>query len=161
MKYRFLFSLLSLLVICSCQNTDKKERADETQKLVTMERFADSKIGTGDGTSFKLAVTEKSLLEKANEFVMSSNDGEQVSFKYKIETINSRRFLRLYREDGLISTVAIEYNSDKEAYFTGNTVCTSSSKENGCIPDDLYCTKIEGDAEDDCTKTSFAFYVSK
>jgi|GEM_PF-1953732 len=154
------FSLLFLaLLICSCETKDQDTSAEPPQELAKMERLAQSKIAIGDGTTFKLAVTEASLLNVSSKFISSSNNDDLVSYRYKIETINSKRFLRLYREDGLITTVAIEYNAEKGAYYTGNTVCTSSSKSNGCIPDGLYCTKVQEEpSNSNCSRTSFAFY---
>lgn len=158
MRPNIIYSLLAIFTLFSCQNTNLKTLKEQPQELATMKRFAASKIGTGDGNSFDLTVTETSLLKVSSDFIKSSNEGALVSYTYKIETIDSKKFLRLYRKDGKITTVELVYKPDEASYYTGNTVCTSSSKENGCIPNGLYCTKIENDLSNSCTKTSFGFY---
>ncbi|PRP67607.1 hypothetical protein [Nonlabens agnitus] len=159
MRLKLIYVLAFCVGITACKTQEKNDTTAQTPELEEMSRFAEAKIGVGDASTFQLAVTESSLLNAATKFIMESNDGNLVSYTYKIETIDGNRFLRLYREDGKITTIAIDYNSEKGAYYTGNTICTSSSSSKGCIPDGKACSKIENtDATGQCTKTSIAFY---
>lgn len=162
MKTQILYIFLFALIISSCESKKNIATTDQPIKLIEMERLAEHKIGTGNNSDFQLAVTESSLLDAATKFIMDNNEGKRVSYKYKIETIDSNRFLRLYREDGKITTIAINYNSKNGTYFTGNTICTSSSKSNGCIPDGKACSKIDDkNSAGQCTKTSVAYTDSQ
>lgn len=163
MKIKLLYLVVLFAFVSACKTQDAKNTTAQTLELTEMNRFAEAKIGNGDSKTFQLSVTESSLLNQASKFIMDSNDDERVSFNYKIEVIDSQRFLRLHREDGLITTVAIIYKENEKSYYTGNTVCTSSAKSNGCIPnpEGLYCSKVKESLEGSCTKTSFAYYDSK
>ena len=58
-----------------------------------------------------------------------------------IESINGKKFLRIFNDDNTVSTVELTLDNSN-FYFTGGTICKSkpNSPGEGCVPKGEYCT---------------------
>ena len=133
-----LFLLLSITLI-SCQTGNLKPSSPENVSS-EMVNFTYSKIAVEENGTLKLLVTKNSILKSAKRF--SEKLGQDINPQsLTIESINGKKFLRIFNDDNTVSTVELTLDNSN-LYSTGGTICKSkpNSPGKGCVPKGEYCT---------------------
>ncbi|MEP6260502.1 MAG: hypothetical protein ABJ092_02910 [Gillisia sp.] len=139
MKAKLHLFLLFCITLFSCQTGNLKPSSSENVSS-EMGDFTYSKIGVEENGTLKLLVTENSILKSSKRF--SSKLGQDINPQsLTIESINGKKFLRIFNDDNTVSTVELTLDNSN-FYFTGGTICKSkpNSPGEGCVPKGEYCT---------------------
>ena len=139
MRAKLFLPVFFCISLFSCQTRNLKNSPSENI-TAEMGDFTYSKIAAEENGSLKLLVTENSILKSAKRF--STKIGQEINPQsLSIETINGKKFLRIFNEDNTVSTVELMLD-DLNIYSTGGTICKSkpNAPGEGCVPNGEYCT---------------------
>jgi len=139
---KILFILLVALIFQACENDNNTE--DESVDFnLSFDKLTNSKVGQELNGEFVLGVSNKSLLSTYKKFATKFNSDIEVQ-SVAVITIDNKKYLRFYFDNGMISTIAI-IKDRNGLYHTGNTICESvdCASGGGCIPEGVYCTECK------------------